>query len=282
MALQLWRWCAHRGWKLQNALAITIVFTLVFNLILLRDVQKPTNGVLTSTPVKNAPDEHMHADVHAIDDPVTTSEPTTAQEPVRPPLEKLCGEDEGPLASPLPAAAAFEQSPDGAVEFVRALLNRQAHLQSCMAAGLRPFRAVIHHCVPQMVCGGIGERLRGIAMALYVAASTNRALFVDHRKPRGTRLETYLEPNGAVNWTVSTLPVNLQAKLRWLNKKLGYLAYVDGAPEGCVGIADDLLQRQDVNVVSLKHKYSAHACLRGKAAWQDSRRQRAAIEEEGI
>lgn len=115
----------------------------------------------------------------------------------------------------MPSSREFSMTPGGAKAFLDSLLRRQARVQRCMQLGHTPWRTIVHQCLPAMNCGGLGDRLRGSAMALLVAAITSRALFIDHQKPAGTALETYLEPRSEdVDWRLSSMSGRARTMVR--------------------------------------------------------------------
>ena len=118
------------------------------------------------------------------------------------PMSKICQNSSLFLRMPRPEKY-FDEA-QGAKSFLKDLLERQANVQWCMMSGLLPLRAVVHECLPEMSCGGLGDRLQGITFALIVASVTDRALFIDHRRP--DKLEKYLQPSGKVDWLLSSLP----------------------------------------------------------------------------
>ena len=131
----------------------------------------------------------------------------------------------------VPSATAFAQDANGAKAFVAALLERQAALQRCMTVqSTLPLRALVHRCLSGMLCGGLGDRLRGTSLALIIAAITDRALFIDHEKPPGASLQTYLEPSGEVNWLMSSLS---ETTLEWISKHMTSRSHIDRTPGGC-------------------------------------------------
>ena len=129
-----------------------------------------------------------------------------------------------------PRLADFPESAPGAKAFLKALLTRQAILQRCMLLEVIPLRALVHLCLPHINCGGLGDRLRGAALALIISAITGRAFFIDHRKPSSTELSTYLEPSGAIDWRLSSLPKTAVSSMR---KTMTFQSQVDKLAGGC-------------------------------------------------
>ena len=149
----------------------------------------------------------------------------------------------------VPRASTFSQDADGAKAFLVALLDRQAVLQRCMAFDSLALRALVHRCMPDMLCGGLGDRVRGTVLALIIAAITDRSLFIDHRKPLGTSLETYLEPSGEVNWLMSSLP---DAVLRWIGEKMNARKHLNKPRRGCAVWAKEWKRLNSNAVVGLQ------------------------------
>ena len=122
----------------------------------------------------------------------------------------------------------------GPKSFLKDLLEGQDNLQQCMLSRLLPLRAVVHECLPKMSCGGLADRLQGITLALIVASVTDRALFIDHRRP--DKLEKCLQPSGKVNWLLSSLPQKTAERVMKHSVNKWNIDHVSG---GCRELVED-------------------------------------------
>ena len=148
-----------------------------------------------------------------------------------------------------PRVADFPGSPRGAKSYVKALLERQVVLQRCMAAEIIPERVLVHRCLPHLTCGGLGDRLRGSALALIIAAITNRALFIEHKKPAGTQLTTYLEPSGHIDWRLSSLSSDTVSSM---GNRMNSHSAINSVQGGCSAWAKTWQKLMSTDVVGLE------------------------------
>ena len=79
------------------------------------------------------------------------------------------------------------------------LLVKHRLLQERMRWGKIPMRAIVARCYGQDECGGIGDRLFGIVTLFLEALLSDRAFFVEHKKP--VDQTDFFTPN-SVDWRV--------------------------------------------------------------------------------
>ena len=163
---------------------------------------------------------------------------------VREEFALLPGDVKGRLCEerPLPSPDSYPATRQGARQFVQDLLARQRFLQRCMVAGLRPWRTIVHSCkdpTPRR-CGGLADRLRGAIVALFIAALTDRALFIEHNRPSGVNLETYVEPPDWLDWRLSSLPNDVKQTVQNAERVLHTDTF--RYTHGCPGLAEFWVQ----------------------------------------
>lgn len=86
------------------------------------------------------------------------------------------------------------------LEAMRAAVQQQRDLRASAARG-EQVGLLVYSCDRGRLCGGLGDRLKGIVSALYMAILTNRLLLV-HWDDGSTRIGDFLWPQ-ALDWTPS-------------------------------------------------------------------------------
>jgi hypothetical protein len=86
-----------------------------------------------------------------------------------------------------------------------------------LLSGRSDVRTIIYEC-HEALCGGLGDRLTGIASLFFVAVVTRRALIIDHTKP--LPLRESLVPLSDIDWDIAH-------DLRHLQDRSAHLSLVD-------------------------------------------------------
>jgi hypothetical protein len=77
---------------------------------------------------------------------------------------------------------------------------RYAQLHADILSGRKPFRVFVAVCRDQFLCGGLGDRVRGLRLIAYVAVLSGRALLLDDWK--SVNIGDVFLP-GAVDWRLT-------------------------------------------------------------------------------